>query len=108
MGAYCKNSDQEVYALADAVLNDKKLSKRLRKVNIEAILNTAPRGGPCFKTPGCNAPEGWKSSNRWLHPTHKDDGNKHGLHQEWNGLDYMMLYNFFHLYYGSDLPKYKK
>ncbi len=106
MGAYCKRSDQEMYALADAVLNDKKLSKRLPFEHLSAMLNTAPKDGPCYKTPGCTAPDGWKSNNRWLHPTHKN-GNKHGIHQEWNGLDYMMLYNFFHLYYKEKLPVYK-
>jgi len=106
MGAYCKKSDQEVYALADVVLNDKKLSKRISKESLEAILNTAPRSGPCFQTPGCTAPDGWKSNNRWLHPTHKK-GNKYGVYQEWNGLDYMMLYNFYHLYYSSELPNFR-
>jgi len=107
MGAYCKKSDQEMYALADAVLNKKKLSKRIDYESIVSMLNIAPKNGPCFKTPGCDAPDGWKSSNRWLHPTHKK-GNKYGLFQEWNGLDYMMLYNFFHLYHKDKLPRYKR
>ncbi len=106
MASYCRKADQEMYALADAVLNDKKLGKSLNFKDFAAMLNIAPATGPCYKTPGCKAPDGWKSNNRWLHTT-QQKGNKDGHHQEWNGLDYMMLYNFFHLYYKDKLPKYQ-
>ncbi len=107
MAAYCKNADEELYALADAVLNNKKIGKSLNFKDFTKIVDSAPATGPCFKTPGCQAGNGWKSSNRWLHPS-QYKGNKNGIYQEWNGLDYMMFYNFYHLYYKDKLPRYRK
>jgi len=92
-----KKSDLEMYALAQAVLHDTPLGNSLSQTHIKAILDSAPVGGPCFGTEGCNAPKGWKASNRWLKYKFKDTGNPYGVHMEWNGLDYMILYNLYHL-----------
>lgn len=100
-------AEQVCYALSYAVLNDKKLDKKIKKEDLEAILNSAPWDGPCFGTPDCKAPDGWKSSDRWWHPNHKN-GNKYGLHFEYTGIDYMFFYNLYHYLYKKQLPKYAK
>ena len=102
-----KKSNQEAYALAYSVINKVNLHKKIKKEDIEAMLNTAPKDGPCFGTPGCDAPEGWRSTDRWWHENHKN-GNPHGVHMEWPGLDYMLLYNLYHYLWADELPPYKK
>ena len=100
-------SNREMYALAYAVINKTPLDSSIKKEQIEAILNTAPIDGPCINTPGCNAPKGWKNSNKWI-SGHGDDGNPYGLEREYNGTDYMLLYNLYHYLYKGALPRYMK
>ncbi|MFK8101697.1 MAG: hypothetical protein AB8G15_04210 [Saprospiraceae bacterium] len=102
----CLKSDKIVYALAYSVFNKKALDKRIKKTDLEAMINTAPWSGPCFGTADCKAPNGWKSSDRWWHSNHKD-GNPYGIHMEWTGIDFMFLYNLYHYLYKADLPRFK-
>jgi len=88
------------WSLLDAIVNDRKLSTLIKKEDLNAILNSAPMTGPCFKTPGCQAVDGWKSSIYWLEPKHHG-GNPFGIYSEYCGLDYMLIYNLYQLYYDS-------
>jgi len=99
-------NDRAMYGLMHAVYFDKKLSKKLKKADLEQFLNTAPFDGPCFNTPNCKAPDGWKSYDRWVHPAFKN-GNPYGKHSQTAGLDYMLLYNLYHYYYQKELPSYQ-
>ena len=101
-----KKSDKIFYALADAVLNDKKLDGMIQKSDFEALIKSAPWKGPCFETIGCDAPDGWKSSQLWFHTNHRN-GNPYGLTYEYPGVDFMLIYNLFHYYYKSEVPLYK-
>ncbi len=105
VSSYSRNADLEVYALAYSIINKEKLAKPLTKSHFDKMINLAPIDGPCFNVPDCNAPDGWKANNRWIHPSHVN-GNKYGHNQYYPGLDYMFLYNLYHLYYKEGLPKY--
>lgn len=109
MAKRSKKSDKVMYALAYSIVHNKALHKKIKRKEIEDLLNTAPIDGPCFGTPNCEAPNGWKSSDRWWHSDHKN-GNPYGAHFEYSGIDYMLLYNLYHALYKKelDLPDYKK
>lgn len=94
-----------IYPLLHAVLFRKPLSDKIEQHLFEDLLHTAPPEGPCFNSPDCMAPDGWKSYDRWIHPDFVN-GNPHGIHSESPGLDYMLLYNLYHYYYYTDLPAY--
>jgi len=100
-------SDKVMYALAYSVVNNKPLHKRVKQEYLRSFLESAPLEGPCFGTLDCKAPDGWKSADRWLHANHKN-GNKYGVHFEYTGLDYMLLYNLYHLLFKDDLEVYKR
>ncbi|MCP4440247.1 MAG: hypothetical protein GY810_14985 [Aureispira sp.] len=99
--------DVIIMPLIHSILFDYELHKKLQKEDFEELLNTAPMSGPCFETEGCEAPDGWKSFDRWLHPRFKN-GNPYGIKNETPGVDYMLLYNLYHYYYHKDLPTYKQ
>ena len=99
-------SDQPIYALMYAVLNNETLTQKDAKIFWENFFATAPTDGPCHNSPNCDAPLGWRSFDRWWHAEQKD-GNTYGLPFEFSGLDYMLAYNLFHYYFASDLPIYK-
>lgn len=99
-------SDQALYALLQAVLNEEELAEPLSRRYFYAFLCSAPPDGPCFNSPDCQAPPGWRSFDRFWHARHKD-GNPYGRAFEFCGLDYMLCYNLYHYYYRGLLPKYK-
>lgn len=100
--------DVILYPLMRSVLFDQALYKKIKRSDFDSLLNEAPYDGPCFGTPDCTAPDGWKSYNRWVHP-HFKNGNPYNVHSETPGLDYMILYNLYHYYYhDKQLPAYKK
>jgi len=107
MDNHCKKGDVIVWALLAAICNKRELSKHLRRSDFEAILNTAPMGGPCFNTPGCSNTSGWMGFDRWIHPE-LQDGNPWGRFFDYNGLDYMLLYNLYHLYFREELGIYER
>ncbi len=103
-----QQSDQIMYALAYSNLHNQK-SERIDLKQVVDLIESAPWDGPCDGTPGCTAPEGWRSSDRWWHPNHKN-GNPHGIKQIRNGIDFMLLYNHYLLYQNlstQQYPKYK-
>ncbi len=101
-----RKADNVLYALADAVLNKRKLHNSIQKNEFEDLINTAPWDGPCTGTVGCEAPEGWRSSDLWWHANHKN-GDPYGRVYEYTGLDFMFLYNLYHYYYRDQLPQYQ-
>lgn len=106
MAKRAAKSDKIFYALADAVLNDRKLGKSIRQEDLRTLISTAPWDGPCFGTKDCAAPDGWKSSHLWFHTNHKN-GSPYSLYFEYPGIDFMLLYNLYHYYYKEELPVYK-
>lgn len=100
-------SNRQMYALAYCAINNQSLSRLIDRKELDKILNSAPIDGPCVDTPGCNAPNGWKSSDRWIHTTNVN-GNPYGIQREYNGLDYMLIYNLYHYFYKDTLPRYMK
>lgn len=107
MDTYCKKADVVVWAILDAVANKRKLSKVLSRSDFEKILDTAPPDGPCFNTPDCSNTPGWMGFDRWIHPE-LQNGNPWGRFFEYNGLDYMLLYNLYHLYFREELGAYQR
>jgi hypothetical protein len=103
-----KKHDAIIYPLLHAVFFDRTLSKKIKKSDFEALINEAPYDGPCFGTPDCDAPDGWKSYDRWVHPRFKN-GNPYGVKSETPGLDFMILYNLYYYYYSptEKLPVYR-
>jgi len=101
-------SDRVMFALAYSVVNDVPVHKKIKRADLDEILATAPPKGPCFGMLDCEATDGWRSNHRWIYPHYKTTGNPHGVHMEWNGIDYMLFYNLYHYLYGQDLPTYKR
>jgi hypothetical protein len=101
------DSDQVMYALAYSALENLPWPDAIDRTEIATMIKSVPWEGICFETPGCTAPEGWRSAHRWVHPTHKN-GNKYGLKMEWNGIDYMLFYNLYHYLNKEHLPPYKR
>lgn len=104
---HCQKGDIIAWALLGAICNKRKLSKVLSRSDFDSILNTAPIDGPCFNTPGCSNTPGWMGFDRWIHSELKN-GNPWGRFFEYNGLDYMLGYNLYHLYFREELPTYKR
>lgn len=100
-------SDQIVYALLHTVLNDRPLHSKIKGEEIEQLLENAPWDGPCFGSPNCQAPDGWKSYDRWIHAGFKN-GNPYGNTGEFVGLDYMLLYNLYQYLNNDQLPRFKQ
>lgn len=101
-----KKTDRIAIALLHAVLNDRPIPSNFKWGEIEQLLETAPWDGPCFNSPNCQAPDGWKSYDRWIHAGFKN-GNPYGNKGEFVGLDYMLLYNLYHYLNNEKLPSYK-
>lgn len=100
-----KKHDVILMPLLHAVFFDYKLAKKIKKEDFEHLINIAPLSGTCFDTKDCEAPDEWKSYDRWLHPRFKN-GNPYGIKTESSGVDFMLLYNLYHYYYHEDLPTY--
>lgn len=101
-----RKADNILYALADAVLNDRRLDASIRKAEFDTLIRTAPWGGPCTGTRDCQAPRGWRSADLWWHANHKN-GDPYGRVYEYTGIDFMFLYNLYHHYYQEEMPRYK-
>ncbi len=98
-------ADKYMYALAYAVLNNNPLEKPADRDGIKKMINSAPWDGPCYNTPGCKAPDGWKSHDRWVASDQKN-GNPYKVHRDYNGLDFMLFYNLYHYLFKNRLPDY--
>jgi hypothetical protein len=101
-----QNSDRIIYALLHAAINKQPLPKKFDWTEIEQLLKTAPWDGPCFNTTDCQAPDGWKSYDRWIYANFKN-GNPYGNKGKYTGLDYMLLYNVYHYLNKEKLPSFK-
>lgn len=100
-------SDRVMFALAYAVINDKKPHKKIKESYLESFFQTAPKDGPCYGLGDCIAPPGWQSNHRWVYPRFQN-GNPYGRHFEFNGVDFMLFYNLYHYIYYEKLPPFKK
>ncbi|WP_187288187.1 hypothetical protein [Saprospira grandis] len=101
MARYCQRHDFIAWAFVDAIVNRRKLHRSIKMKEIEQLLQSAPWDGPCFGTPGCQEVPGWMGFDRWVHPELKN-GNPWGRHFEYNGLDYMLMYNLYQYYQSLD------
>ncbi len=101
-----KKSHREMYSLAYSVLNGLPASDKISRKDIEAMLHSAPFSGPCNGTPGCEAPDGWKCSDRWVHAEDRN-GSKHNINRDFNGMDYMILFNLYHYLYKPERNNYR-
>lgn len=99
------NGWQPYYLMMWKFLHDK--NRRLDGKQIENQLNTAPLNGPfCYEESVELASDRWASSSRYWHSTKKQKfGDKH-FPGNYNGTDYMLLYNLYHLIYMENLPVY--
>ncbi|MEM6264957.1 MAG: hypothetical protein AAGI38_20765 [Bacteroidota bacterium] len=104
MSRRAEDASMEVFALAQSVFHGQSPVAPVTREGIQVILNSAPDTGPCFNTPGCEAGPGWKGGNRWIKPLYSEQGNPYNVYYNWNGLDYMLLYNLYHLVYLKDIP----
>ncbi len=74
------------------------------KEKYEKLLDLAPADGPLNF--GVAATEGyayeWSSINRFVWPDRRGNGMPGWLYGEYNGLDYMLLFNLYHLVFNPD------
>ena len=84
--------NKDAFALSYALLNQVEPGEALSIWSLESILNSAPCGGPCHRTPGCEEVYGWMGEDRFRNPEQLF-GNKHHNVNDFNGLDYMLLHN---------------
>jgi len=101
MARYCRRHDFVAWAFVDAIVNQRKLHKSIKMEGVRELLKTAPWDGPCFGTPNCSNTPGWMGFDRWVHPELKN-GNDWGRHFDYNGLDYMLMYNLYQYYLSLD------
>jgi len=94
------------YALSWNVLHNKnkKMDDRLEKAFNQ--LNKAPYEGP-YNYGYNNNPKGtgWSSSYKWHHNKNMQQGEIIGLKGNYNGLDYMLLYNLYCIVKGVKMKK---
>lgn len=94
------------YLLSWEVLHDKrkKMDERLEKTLHQ--LNKAPYEGPYNYYNGNNPKgSGWSSSYRWHHKKGTQMGENNGIGGNYNGLDYMLLYNLYHIVISDSIKK---
>lgn len=96
-------ADMEVFALANAVLHHYRIP--IAPKIYENLLNSAPPEGPYMFNKRNKATGGWATTNRWSHPKWRHKGVPEYFHTRGNytGLDYMLLFNLYHLAYQRPL-----
>ena len=80
----------------------------LDKDRLQCLLDTAPCSGPFGTLNGTTGPYEWNMSNRLYLPRRRGDATSFGNQREFAGIDYMFLYNLFHLTYSNELPAYQR
>jgi hypothetical protein len=94
-----KKQDWETfYALYWAFLHDKtyKIKPLIEKTKEQ--LNNAPFGGTYnYGKNNCPYNTGWASSYKWHHKKNTQNGINEGILGNYNGLDYMLLFNLYRL-----------
>ncbi|MCA9514578.1 MAG: hypothetical protein KC635_06535, partial [Myxococcales bacterium] len=88
---------KDLYALTHALLNDVAPGAAFAPWRVESMLDGAPCGGPCRHTAGCAEAPGWKTEHRTWSPDERG-GSRHYPSAEFNGLDYMALFDAYYLY----------
>ncbi len=91
------------FDLSDAILNGNTATSPYSFY--ENVLASAPCKGPYYHSDTDYSPE-WNTSDRWEHPTY--GGVLRKFEGDFVGMDYMLLYNFTHLYFKNteSLPSY--
>ncbi len=84
------------FAMMHALLWDVPLSTAIAPWEIESQLATAPCGGPCKGTKGCENAPGWMGANRIKDPENHSGGLGGGV-GEYNGMDYISTFNLYAL-----------
>lgn len=96
--------DKELYPLMHGILQGHQPDKI--KPDVINLLNSAPCEGPYNFGNNDDGGYEWSVPDRW-----RDSEMRGALdpeyYGEYNGLDYMMLHNFYYILYGSELPKYQ-
>jgi len=94
------NPQYEHFALISCILHDDCPKVLLREKELyENLLNIALMEGPSNFGDNPNHPYifEWSSVNRFVWPERRGEGTKEHHMGEYNGLDYMLLYNLYHL-----------
>lgn len=86
--------DAPVFPMMNALLYGRGMPPGIDDNVVEAMLTTAPCGGPCYGTPGCVAVPGWSGEHRFKSPESRD-GDVYDRTGEFTGLDYMLLHNLY-------------
>jgi hypothetical protein len=68
--------------------------------DMESIIDAAPKNGPYAHSDTDYAPGGWGSDRRFIDAA----GNGTGTWGNFNGLDYMLLYNLYYILLGMQAP----
>ena len=97
----------EIYPLLHACLHDREVGELLSQDDLRRLLDAAPCNLPCGNAlTGCPTPDNldWNVGYRWTN-------NSRNSNQGWqrgffNGADYMLLYNLYHLQYQPDIDYY--
>jgi hypothetical protein len=94
------NPQYEHFALISCILHDDCPRLLLREKKLyKTLLNSAPLAGPMNFGDHPNHPHEfeWSSINRFIWPERRGRGTAEHHMGEYNGLDYMLLYNLYHL-----------
>jgi hypothetical protein len=102
-----KDRHLELYALLHACIHNKPVGDALSGSDFMNLLNSAPCNPPCKDgNTGCPTPDNadWNVGYRWTNNSrNSDQGWQRGF---FNGADYMLLYNLYHLKYLDDFAFY--
>ncbi len=85
------------YVLSWEVLHDKHKNKKDRINKTIEQLNSAPYEGPFNYYNKNQNGNGWSSSYKWHHKKATQMGETNGIGGNYNGLDYMLLYNLYQI-----------
>ena len=94
LSARATDWDSPIFAMINALLHGRPLPSALGHIHIESMLSSAPCGGPCHGTTGCEEVPGWKGAHRFKNPEDRD-GDVYGVLGEYGGLDYMLLWGLY-------------
>jgi len=97
-----------IYPIARAVIHDT-IIPEFDEEAFHNLLLQAPADGPCYNPSGdpafdCNAEEGWWSTDRWVRTSHAIGLDENQRRGRFNGIDFMLAYNLYHLYFTPHLP----
>lgn len=90
----------EVFPYIQAVVHGEPVGEHMAGFIMESLLTSAPCGGPCKDTRGCSETHGWRGPDR-VNSGEYREGSFYGIGGEFNGLDYMLMHNFYFLAEGG-------